>query len=212
MKTFLMIYDRETLELIDEFEGDSSPLETFEQWFLELGTEIPNFKINEILVFYFTGSNNIEQRVSGLIVYSTNDKNMIDLDYPLYHILRGEGFNSIYGKTEHVLWCEKSNSYYLSLNKACEVFDFDVDLDETAIPLEILIPPLDHFWGTNIEIHIYSIQRGRKYLRFEHKPLVFNKFYHICENCDELIPLEIDSMIDGWFFCDYCEHYHSRSN
>jgi len=89
MKTFLMIYDRETLELLDEFEGNSSPLETFEQWFLELSTEIPNFKINKIFVFYFTGSNIIDQRVSGLIVYSTNYKNMADLDYPLYHILIG---------------------------------------------------------------------------------------------------------------------------
>lgn len=66
MKTFLMIYNENTKELIDEYEETNDPQTTFNNWYLESDVSFEVFQNS--IAFYFIGSVNIKEN---LVLFDT---------------------------------------------------------------------------------------------------------------------------------------------
>jgi hypothetical protein len=205
MKTFLMIYNSKTRELLDEYEEFNDPIGAFNTWYFEGIVETSFEDLNEIIVFYFTGSENIELRKSGILEFEKNTGRMKNIEHPLYHVFYDDGINCVYHNSKHIIWSNNRNSYMLSLIKNDEVYELDEDLDDFSLPLEVLIPPMELFTASRIKYHFYSKERGRIHTRFEHMPLQLNRFFKKCKSCKNNTVLEIENMVSGRFSCSECK-------
>jgi hypothetical protein len=206
MKTFLMIYNSRTRELLDEYEEFNDPLGAFNTWYFEGIMDTSFEDLKEVIVFYFVGSKKIKERKSGFLDYNKETGNMNVNDYPLYHILYDDDFNTIYHYSQKISWCDYSNSYFLSIKNDVKFTEFDEDIDDFLVPLEVLIPPLELFTSSNVEYHIFYKERGRIHLRFEHRQLLLNSFYERCELCGNDVLLDIEEMGRGEFSCKFCSN------
>lgn len=203
MKTFLMIHHKVKGKLLYEYEEKNDPISTFYNWYFNSDVDIPFEKLNEIKVFYFTGSEKIEDRKSGILEFDSIEMKMANIEYPLYHIFYDEYFNCIYHHSQHIIWCNNTNSYRLSIVKNNDLEEFD-DLDDFSLPLDIVIPPMELFNLSKRKVNFFSRERGRKHIRFEHNPLIVKSFYKKCRSCKCNSLLDIEEMVNGKFSCKVC--------
>lgn len=193
MKTFLMIYNANTKELIDEYEETNDPQTTFDNWYLESDVSFEVFQ--NIIAFYFIGSENIKERKSGFIRYNATNKKLFVKKFILYHTFSDEGLNVIYHRHGNIIWDDKSNNYLLAPDGVKEM---DVDeLYEFTLPLDILIPNLDAFLEVKRKYHLFITQNGRNFRRLDTKPLKYKSFYKKCKSCGNITILNIDDMLEG---------------
>ena len=193
MKTFLMIYDENTKELIDEYEEINDPQITFNNWYLESDVSFEVFQ--NLIVFYFIGSIKIEDRKSGFIRYDVMNRKLVVKKSILYHTFYDEGLNVIYHRHRNIIWDDKSNNYLLAPG-GIEEIDED-ELYDFTLPLDILIPNLDAFLEVKRKYHLFITQNGRNFRRLDTKPLKYKSFYKKCKVCGNITLLNIDDMLEG---------------
>jgi hypothetical protein len=201
MKTFLMIYNENTKELIDEYEEINGPQTTFNSWYLESDVSFEVFQ--NIIAFYFIGSDKKEIRKSGVIRYDKVNQKLIFTENPFYLIFNDEGLNYVHNSENNILWDDKYNNYVLAPENLKEV-DED-ELFAFALPLEVVIPSMDAFLEAKTKYHFFISEKG-KYLQTNvDKPLKYKSFYKKCKICNRTTVLSIDDMLDGKKFnCRKC--------
>ena len=193
MKTFLMVYDQRTRELLDEYVGIQDPQTLFNNWFLESNITFDLFK--NVITFYFIGSVNIDDRKSGLIIYN-NDKKQLDIiDYPLYFKFYEKGSNFICYRYQKIFWDEKKNIYLIAPDNMNGI-DTD-DLADYLLPIDVLIPSMDAFFEVKTEYHFYISQKEKPFCKVDARPIKHKRFYKKCKICDNPIVLKIDEMLEG---------------
>lgn len=193
MKTFLMIYNENTKELIDEYEETNDPQTTFNNWYLESDVSFEVFQNS--IAFYFIGSVNIEERKSGFIRYDAIKSKLVVKKSILYLTFSDEGLNVIYHRHQNIIWDDKSNNYLLAPD-GVEEMDED-ELYDFTLPLDILMPNLDAFLEVKRKYHLFVTQNGRNFRRLDTKPLKYKSFYKKCKVCGNITVLKIDDMLEG---------------
>ena len=193
MKTFLMIYDENTKELIDEYEEINDPQITFNNWYLESDISFEVFQ--NLIAFYFIGSIKTEDRKSGFIRYDVMNRKLVVKKSILYHTFYDEGLNVVYHRHRNIIWDDKSNNYLLAPG-GIEEIDED-ELYDFTLPLDILIPNLDAFLEVKRKYHLFITQNGRNFRRLDTKPLKYKSFYKKCKVCGNITLLNIDDMLEG---------------
>ena len=191
MKTFLMIYDENTKELIDEYEEINDPQTTFNNWYIESDVSFEAFK--NIIAFYFIGSVNEEDRKSGVIKFAKVKSKPVTIEMPLYFTLNDDGLNFIYHRNQNILWDDIDNCYLL----APDIINDDDELIEFLQPIDVLIPSMDAFFEVKIKYHFFISQRGRNFRRVIAMPLKYKSFYKKCKICKNITVLNINDMIHG---------------
>ncbi len=193
MRTFLMIYNKYTKELIDDHEESNDPQTAFNNWFLESTITFDLFQ--DVIAFYFIGSVNIDDRKSGHIIYN-NDKQQLDfIDYPLYFKFYEKGSNFICYRYQKIYWDDKNNFYLIAPDNMNEI-DTD-DLADYLLPIDVVIPSMDGFFEVEIEYHYYISQKEKPLCKVDARHIKHKRFYKKCKICDNTIVLKIDEMLEG---------------
>ena len=193
MKTFLMIYDANTKELIDEYAETNDPQTTFDNWYLESDVSFEVFQ--NLIAFYFIGSVNIIERESGFFRYDAINGRLVNKKSILYHTDSDEGLNVIFHPHRNIIWDDKNNSY-LFAPEGIEQIDEDEIYDYTY-PIDILIPHIDAFLEVKKKYHLLITQNGRNFRALVNKPLKYKSFYKKCKVCGNITILNIDEMLEG---------------
>ena len=193
MKTFLIIYNKNTKQLIDEYEEIDNPNTTFNNWFFESNISFEVFQ--NIIAFYFIGSVNKEDRRSGVITFDGINKKLIFNENPLYLVLNEEGVNYVRQSDQNILWDDKYNNYVL-VPEDLEELD-DEDSYTIVLPLEVVIPSMDAFLEAKTKYHFFISKKGKYFNSEVGTPLKYKSFYKKCKVCGNTTVLKIDDMLEG---------------
>lgn len=193
MKTFLMIYNQKTKQLIDEYEERNDIRNTFNNWFFESDIAFDLFE--NLIAFYFIGSVNIEDRKSGVITFDKVNRKLVIVENPLYLIFNEDGLNFIHHSDQNILWDDEYNNYFLSTEKLDET-DEDDSFD-FVLYLDVVIPLMDAFFEAKTKYHFFISQKGKYFHSSDTKPLKYKSFYKKCKACGNITVLKIDDMLEG---------------
>ena len=193
MKTFLIIYNKNTKQLIDEYEEIDNPNTTFNNWFFESNISFEVFQ--NIIAFYFIGSVNKEDRRSGVITFDGINKKLIFNENPLYLVLNEEGVNYVRQSDQNILWDDKYNNYVLVPEDLDELDD--EDSYTIVLPLEVVIPSMDAFLEAKTKYHFFISKKGKLFNSEVGTPLKYKSFYKKCKVCGNITLFKIDDMLEG---------------
>ncbi len=207
MKTYFNIYNYKTKKLVQQFIDENDVFTTFDNWVISKDNFLKPNEIKKHIIFFYTGSNIIDEQVIGSIFYDSFEKRfMYDFDNMIFQFLQ-DNHKHLFA-SNNMVWDESLEAYYFVTGKrhVCGIENSDNENHnlEVANVMDIINSGECLF-----------LEEKNKFTSFIYEPdnepgvlrkhnLIIKNLLKRCKICRNVNGLSIQKMIEGDFNCNYC--------